>query len=119
VSGAGLTALAAGFGVAFSIQGNSLDEDAATQRSQISEVFGETACSPGSASNRACSKLNDTLDRRNRSNAIAQGSFIAAGVLGAATLATFFFWPKQSSVAPYANIDPRSGGATLGLVGQY
>jgi len=119
ISGAGLTVLAAGFGVGFAIQGNSLDEEASAQRAQISEVFGETACAAGSPSNRACAKLNDTLERRNRSNAIAQGSFIAAGVLGAATVATFLFWPKQSSITPYANIGPGGDGATLGLVGQY
>jgi hypothetical protein len=119
VSGAALTALAAGFGIGFSISGNSLDEDAIAQRAFIAQTLGVTACAPGSAGNRACTKLNDTLDRRNRANAIAQGSFIAAGVLGAATLATFFLWPRQSSVAPYASIGPGGDGAMMGVVGQY
>ena len=119
VSGAALTALAAGFGIGFSISGESLEEEATSQRAFIEQTLGETACAPGSPPNRACTKLNDTLDRRNRANAIAQGSFIAAGVLGAATLATFFLWPRQSSVAPYASIGPGGDGAMMGVVGQY
>lgn len=119
VSGAALTALATGFGIGFSISGESLEEDAVAQHAFIEQTYGDTACAQGSPSNRACTKLNDTLDRRNRANAIAQGSFIAAGVLGAATLATFFLWPRQSSVAPYASIGPGGDGAMMGVVGQY
>jgi hypothetical protein len=119
LSGGGLTVLAAGFGIGLSLQGATLDDDASTQRATIAQDLGPTACSSAS-STRACGKLNDTLERRNRANAIGQGSFIVAGVLGAATLATYFLWPRsQTTVAPYATIGPSGDGATLGLVGQY
>jgi hypothetical protein len=120
ISGAGLTALAVGFGVGLSLQGASLDDDAAAQRMQIAQQLGPTACARNTSMARACVKLDDTLDRRNRANAIAQGSFIAAGVLGAATLATYFLWPRtQPAVVPYASIGPTGDGAQLGLVGHY
>ena len=118
ISGAGLTALAAGFGVGLSLQGASLDDDAAVQRVQIAQQFGEEGCSPSNSTARACVKLDDTLDRRNRANAIGQGAFIAAGVLGAATLVSYFLWPR-STVAPYAGIGPAGQGAVLGVTGQY
>lgn len=120
ISGAGLTALALGFGVGLTLQGVSLDDDASTERARVNEKFGTAGCSPANGMQRECVKLNDTLDRRNRTNAIAQGAFIGAGVLGAATLVSFFLWPRsQTSVAPYATIGPAGDGAALGIVGQY
>jgi hypothetical protein len=120
ITGASLTALAAGFGVGLSLQGAALDDDAAAQRAQVAQAFGQEGCGPTNSAARACVKLNDTLDRRNRANEIAQGAFIAAGVFGAATLVSFFFWPRsQTKVAPYAGIGPAGQGAVLGVVGQY
>jgi hypothetical protein len=120
ISGAGLTALAAGFGIALTLQGASLDDDATVRRADVAQQFGAAGCGPANATQRACVKLDDTLDQRNRANAIGQGAFIAAGVLGAATLVSFLLWPRsQSSVAPYASIGPASDGAVLGVVGQY
>jgi len=120
ISGASLTALAAGFGIGLSLQGASLDDDAATQRAQIAQQYGLGGCGPSNNTARACVKLDDTLDRRNRANSIAQGAFIAAGVLGAATLVSFLLWPRsQTKVAPYASIGPAGEGAVWGVVGQY
>jgi PEGA domain len=119
ISGAGLTALAAGFGVGLSLQGAALDDDAAAQRAQVAQKYGQEGCGPSNGTVRECVKLNDTLDRRNRANEIAQGAFIAAGVFGAATLVSFFLWPRSTKVAPYAGIGPAGEGAVLGVVGQY
>ncbi|HMI84978.1 MAG TPA: PEGA domain-containing protein [Polyangiaceae bacterium] len=120
ISGAGLTALAAGFGVGLTLQGASLDDDAATQRAKIAQQFGSAGCSVANATQRACVQLDETLGRRNRANGIAQGAFIAAGVLGAATVVSFLLWPRsQTSVTPYAGIGPAGDGALLGIVGQY
>jgi hypothetical protein len=112
--------LAAGFGVGLTLQGKSLDDDAARQRAVVTERYGIAGCSPANATQRECVKLDETLDRRNRTNSFAQGAFIAAGVLGAATVVTFFLWPRsQSSVTPYAGVGPTGDGAMLGIVGQY
>ena len=120
ISGASLTALAAGFGIGLSLQGASLNDDAATQRAQVGQQYGVEGCGPSNSTARACIKLDDTLDRRNRANSIAQGAFIAAGVLGAATLVSFLLWPRsQTKVAPYASVGPAGQGAVLGVVGQY
>ena len=120
ISGAGLTVLAAGFGVGLTLQGVSLDDDATKQRALVNEKFGPSGCSSGNATQRECVKLEDTLDRRNRANAIGQGAFIAAGVLGAATVVGFFLWPRShTSVAPYASIGPTGEGAVLGVAGKY
>ena len=120
ISGAGLTALAAGFGVGLTLQGVSLDDDATTQRAFVAQQLGSAGCGSVNATQRPCIKLNDTLEQRNRANAIGQGAFIVAGVLGAATLVSFLLWPRsQGSVTPYASIGPAGDGAVLGLVGQY
>ena len=120
ISGAGLTALAAGFGVGLTLQGVSLDDDATTQRALVAQQLGSGGCGSVNATQRPCIKLNDTLERRNRANAIGQGAFIVAGVLGAATLVSFLLWPRsQGSVTPYASIGPAGDGAVLGLVGVY
>jgi hypothetical protein len=120
ISGAGLTLLAAGLGVGLAVQGASLNDDAETQRKQIAEQFGPSACADGGSGNRSCAKLDDTLERRNQANTYSQGAFIAAGVLGAATVATFFLWPKSSaSVTPYATVGPTGDSAMLGVVGRY
>jgi hypothetical protein len=119
ISGAGLTVLAAGFGVGLALQGASLDDDADSQRKQIADTLGSSACSNGGSGIRACAKLDDTLEKRNRANSFSQGAFIASGVLGAATLATFFLWPKSSSVMPYASVGPTGDGSMLGVVGHY
>lgn len=119
ISGTALTVLAAGFGVGLALQGASLDSDADTQRKQIADTLGPSACVNGGSGNRSCAKLDDTLDKRNRANSFSQGAFIASGVLGAATLATFFLWPKSSNVTPYASIGPTGDGTMLGVVGKY
>jgi hypothetical protein len=120
ISGAGLTVLAAGLGVGLAVQGASLNDDAETQRKQIAEQLGPGACANGGSGNRSCAKLDDTLERRNQANTYSQGAFIAAGVLGAATVATFFLWPKSSaSVTPYATVGPTGDSAMLGVVGRY
>jgi hypothetical protein len=120
ISGAGLTALAAGFGVGLSLQGASLGDDAAAQRAEIAQQFGPEGCGSSNSTARPCVKLDDTLDRRNRANAIGQAAFIGAGVVGVATLVTFLLWPRsQTTVAPYASIGPAGHGAVLGVVGHY
>ncbi|MET0592118.1 MAG: PEGA domain-containing protein [Polyangiaceae bacterium] len=119
ISGAGLTLLAAGFGVGLAVQGASLEDDAESQRKQIADTLGPSACANGGSGNRSCAKLDDTLEKRNRANSFSQGAFIASGVLGAATLATFFLWPKSSNVTPYASIGPTGDGTMLGVVGKY
>ena len=118
ITGAGLTAVAIGFGVGFTLRGASLDDDAATQRAEVAETLGPAGCGTLDAAQSACIKLNDTLDQRNGANAIGQGAFIAAGVLGVATVVSFLVWPR-SSVAPYAGIGPAGDGAVLGVVGHY
>lgn len=119
LGGAGLTVLATGIGVGLTLQGAALDSDATSQRRAIEQEYGAGACMAGGPAARTCSSLDGLLDRRNNANAVATGSFIAAGVLGAATVATFFLWQRSPKVVPYATTGPTGDGAFLGLVGQY
>jgi hypothetical protein len=105
VSGAGLTTVALTLGVVFTLKGSSANRDASDQKAVLVAMGGVTnACTGPSASSAECAHLADTLDARNRANSAAKISFVAAGVFGAATLATYFLWPGRSgtelSLAP-------------------
>jgi hypothetical protein len=121
LTGVGLTAVATGTGIGFALHGSSLDQDAAALRAEVSEELDGAGCSEATSS-ASCAKLAEMFDRRNEANAIATGAFIAGGVLGAATVAAFFLWPRSSKMrVPHASIGPANAGsgATLWVVGTY
>lgn len=124
IVGGGLTVIAAGVGVFYTLQKSSADEDADGDRSTLSSKYGGQACA-GSSPPAECSSLRDALERRDDASKIATGAFIASGALLAATAVTFLAWPSDSD-NERANTSafnlyavPRSHGATLGVLGTF
>lgn len=99
VTGAGLTTVTLALGVVFSLKGSSANRDASDQKAEIDGRLGTNACGGSAVSTAECARLADTLDTRNGANSAAGVSFVAAGVLGAGTLATYFLWPRRSGTA--------------------
>jgi hypothetical protein len=65
-----------------------------------------------------CADLADTAQTRSGHQNIRNASFIAAGVLGAATVATYFLWPTPApSVALAPHFGP--GVAGIGVAGRF
>lgn len=78
---------------------------------------GSSYCVPGEEVDVAtCAKLHSTFERYDREVHIMKGAYVAAGVLGVATVVTYLVWPKKAStpstaIAPWTTT--HGGGATL------
>ncbi|MBK8996941.1 MAG: hypothetical protein IPM35_14495 [Myxococcales bacterium] len=123
IAGAGLTVVAAGVGVFYTLKKSSAQDDADGLRSELSSKFGGQACS-GSSAPAQCADLTDALERRDDAGRISTGAFIASGVLLAATAVTYFVWPSGHESSPKAgrlNIfaTPQARGAMMGVVGSF
>ncbi|MBE7478800.1 MAG: hypothetical protein HS104_02255 [Polyangiaceae bacterium] len=123
IAGAGLTVVAAGVGVFYTLKKSSAQDDADGLRSELSSKFGGQACS-GSSAPAQCADLTDALERRDDAGRISTGAFIASGGLLAATAVTYFVWPSGHESSPKAgrlNIfaTPQSRGAMMGVVGSF
>jgi tetratricopeptide (TPR) repeat protein len=102
ITGAALTAAAAGVGIAFTLQAHAKEGDVKSLQKQIIDS-GDPALA-GSASHcrpprdkeqAACDYLREALVAMDVANARAVGSFIASGAFAAATIATYFLWPTD------------------------
>jgi hypothetical protein len=113
VTGAGLTTVTAALGIIFSLKGSSASGDASDQKAAIDGRLGANACGGSAAGMPECAHLADTLDTRNSANSAAKVSFIAAGVLGAGTVATFFLWPRRSGTS--VTVAPQIASDGLGV----
>jgi hypothetical protein len=82
---------------------------------------GSSACATITSQNsKLCSTWNSTIDSQNRDAAVSDGFYVAAGLLAAGAVATWFLWPKGST-SPSATIVPvvGPGGAGLTAVGSF
>ncbi|MBK9002255.1 MAG: hypothetical protein IPM35_41575 [Myxococcales bacterium] len=123
IAGAGLTVVAAGVGVFYTLKKSSAQDDADGLRSELSSKFGGQACS-GSSAPAQCADLTDALERRDDAAQVSTGAFIASGVLLAATAVTYFVWPSGHESSPQTgrvNIfaTPQSRGAMMGVAGSF
>ena len=111
-TGAGVTAIALGFGIGFALKSSSASDDAKNSQSQLAPG----ACaSPAKAS--SCAALSHSLDDRNSANKAETISFAVAGVAAAATAAMFFIWPtRQSEAATHVHVVPVATLNTGGLI---
>jgi hypothetical protein len=105
----GVTVLGVAGGVTFLIQAKSADDSALQTDNNLQSSFRETGYtgSPCSAQDNpdyahyypTCLDLVDLLDRRNRFNSLAIGSFVVAGVAAGATVAIYFLTAKPTPPA--------------------
>ncbi len=123
IAGAGLTLVAAGLGVYYTLEKSSAQDDADSLRSDLSKKYGSTACA-GSSAPAQCSELVDALEKRDDAKQISTVAFIASGALLAATAVTYFAWPSEkraSGSSGRLNVfaTPQSHGATFGVLGSF
>jgi hypothetical protein len=121
LGGAALTLVGVGVGTAYAIKtGNDVDRyDAAfAQKNAVAGPSSSACAGPddGTARAAACRDLRDSADQVDRDRTARNVGFIVAGVVGAATVATFFLlWPKHESTAAAIAIAPSVGPYRRGI----
>jgi len=121
IGGAALALVGVGIGTAYAVKtGNDIDkyDTAFAQKNAVAGTSASACLGPDDGSPRAvaCRELRDSADQIDRDRAVRNASFIAAGVIGAATVATFFLWraPQGGKSAPVA-IGPVIGPGERGV----
>jgi PEGA domain len=98
ITGAGLTAVSLGVGVGFAVKASSANSDAQDALAGLETQFGASPClnpTPSAAS--GCSRVASLRSDRNSANEISTVAFVTSGVFAAATVATFFLWPRRTA----------------------
>jgi hypothetical protein len=122
IGGATLTVVGVVVGTVFAVKVGS-DSDRQDELKGTLAVFdpagGSGACLAGGSAATAstCSALAETAQTRSDHANLRNASFIAAGILGAATITTYLLWPRQSSVVVAPGIGP--GQAGIGFSGTF
>lgn len=110
-TGTGLTVLAAGTAVLFRHRASSAESDADVIRDEV----GTNGCyQPTGALVGKCEDLRGLIDDRNDNERYSASAWVSAGVLGAATVATWLLWPGESKVEPAvgASLTPAGFGVS-------
>ena len=94
LTGSTLTLVSAGVGVGFYLQGSQLDDEARALRKSIQKQQPGEPVQCGSQQLEACTRLADTIDRRERARDISRVGFIAMGAVAVGTVAAWLSWPK-------------------------
>jgi hypothetical protein len=107
--------VAAGMGVAFGIASTNKASDVQSLHNDLAagSPWATTECSGASGSSALCTELKSDVDANRQYWAFSAASYIGAGVLGAASVATWILWkPKSGAVVAR----PTLGGRSAGLV---
>jgi hypothetical protein len=111
LGGAGLTAIALGVGVAYSLKRSSADNNVASSRSTAVQEHGAGGCAdPQWAQVGSCAALRNALDRRDSASHAATIGYVATGALAATTVATWLLWPSKAQAT---RVIPTMGGVLL------
>lgn len=104
IGGSALTVAALGVGVAYLLHANALDDEAARLRAETEHegdpklLETNSQCTPPAGVRpAACDELGTTASDANSAKIVSIVGFASAGVFGAATIATYFLWPEESS----------------------
>lgn len=119
IGGSVLTAVALGIGVGYQLRAGQLKTDAENTLETARSQAEANGLSPDSACRAApdvrpsaCGQLSAQWDDYETALDISTGGFIAAGVVAAGTLATYFLWPSPESTETSSVAEPR---AAIGL----
>jgi hypothetical protein len=123
VGGVALTTVALGIGVVYGLKAQSASGDADSASSRIKEQLAgqgaTSACfSPSPAIAQDCKALGSRVDAAKSSRSTAQVAFVAAGVLGVATVATYLLWPRSGSSSAWLVVAPWHSAGTSGIVAE-
>jgi hypothetical protein len=108
--------VAAGIGIGFALASQQSSKDTQATRSLIDVADSQRAwsgseCSaPSSSTASLCSRLDSQSASQNRQATASNWAYGVAGVLGAASVASFLLWPGSS-----VRLQPMVGGRTAGL----
>ncbi len=89
-SGAGLTLIGLGLGIAFMADAKSTAEQSDRLRAEL-----DGACSPASSS-AACQRYQDSVDHEQTSRSIANVALATSGIVGAATVGVWLVLPERA-----------------------
>lgn len=120
IGGAALTLVGVGIGTAYAFKtGSDTDayDTAFAQKNAVAGTSANACANPaGGAASAACRTLRDSADQIDRDRMMRNVSFIAAGVVGAATVATFFLWrPARNATTATVAIAPSVGPQQRGI----
>jgi hypothetical protein len=115
VSGAVLTVAAATVGVVYAGKRSDYSDEA----ERLKDEVGVGGCAPGGAvDDSRCETLKTAWSNYDRAGNLMTGAFVGAGVLGAATIATYLLWPVKkapSTTQARTTISPWALGTGAGL----
>lgn len=114
IVGGGLTAIAVGAGVVFSLKASSAGDDEDELSRGIRTKYGPNACSsPTGAAAGLCAEYLDKVDERKGASQWSTVSFVAAGGLAVATVAAVLLWPRNEAPPAVSAWGSRDGGGVL------
>jgi tetratricopeptide (TPR) repeat protein len=105
--------VAAGFGVGFGIAAANKASDAQNVQSSPGSAWSSSRCFGASASP-PCTQVKEDVDANRAYWTVSAASYVGAGVLGAASLATWMLWkPKSGAIAARPMLDAQAGGVVV------
>lgn len=103
--------VAAGFGVGFGIAAANKASDAQNVQNVLGS--GNSQCH-GASAPPSCAQLASDVESNRLNWGISAASYVGAGVLGAASLATWMLWkPKSGAIAARPLLDAQTGGVVV------
>jgi tetratricopeptide (TPR) repeat protein len=110
--------VAAGLGVAFGVASRNEANEVQSLHNEIAPGSAwtntQSPCAGASGSSRLCAQLKTALDANREDWTVSAASYVAAGVLGAASLATWMLWkPKSGAVVARPAVGAQSAGLVL------
>jgi hypothetical protein len=120
IGGAALTLVGVGIGTAYAFKtGGDIDayDTAFAQKNAVAGTATNACAAPaGGSASAACRNLRDSADQIDRDRMVRNVSFIAAGVVGAATVVTFLLWrPVRDAAAATVAVAPSVGPQQRGI----
>jgi hypothetical protein len=108
-------AVAAGVGLGFGLAAMNKANEVQSTRAALAggSAWTNAECTGASASSGSCAKLKSDVDANRRDWVVSAVSYVGAGVLGVASVATWLWW-KPTSLAVSAR--PAVGARDAGLV---
>ena len=108
--------LAAGLGVGLGAEAKGQASDVQTERATLDPANKGDACIGAAGSSAACRRLNDDVQSAHRNWNLSIASYIGAGALGLAALATWTLWHPQGQKPSALSVQPAlasNGGGLL------
>ncbi len=105
--------VAAGFGVGFGIAAADKASDVQNLQNSPASAWSSSRCYGQSASP-LCTQVKDDVDANRAYWTVSAASYVGAGVLGAASLATWMLWkPKSGAIAARPVLGAQGGGLVV------